>query len=100
MIRHIVVLELVSEEAELRATQTQELIERLEALSDLPGVISIRVHEDLGLVPGHWPLVLVSAFEDNDELVAYQAHPRHREVLAWMNSGVIGARATVDYVDE
>ena len=97
MIHHIVTLELASEDPALRASQAREIVTRLEALGDLPGVASLRVHHDLGLVAGHWPLVLVGEYVDVAALEAYQADPRHREVLAWMNDGVIGARSTVDY---
>ncbi len=97
MIHHIVTLELTSEDPAVRASHADEIIQRLEALADLAGVVSLRVHRDLGLVAGHWPLVLVGEYVDVAALEAYQAHPRHREVLAWMNDGVVRARSTVDY---
>lgn len=97
MITHIVTLDLASEDRAVRASHAREIVRRLEALGDLPGVVSLRVHHDLDLVAGHWPLVLVGEYDDVAALEAYQAHPRHREVLAWMNDGVVSARSTVDY---
>ncbi len=97
MIHHIVTLELASSDPEIRSSQAHELVRRLEALADLPGVVSLRVHHDLGLVAGHWELVLVGQYEDVAALEAYQSDPRHLEIVAWMNDGVVSARSTVDY---
>jgi hypothetical protein len=98
MIRHVVALRLSAEEDAERLEQAVEVASRLEALADVvPGVISIRVHRDLGLVATHWPLVLVGDFEDIEALEAYQVHPRHLEVLEWMNQGVVTGRAVVDF---
>ena len=98
MIRHVVAFQLASGDALVRARQAAEIKERLEALVDVvPGVVAIGVHLDLGLVEGHWPLIMVSDFEDLDALDAYQAHPRHRTVIAWLNDGVVSDRACVDF---
>jgi quinol monooxygenase YgiN len=97
MIYHIVSFELASTDPATGASHANEIIRRLEALGDLPGVVSLRVHRDLGLVAGHWPLVLVGSYTDLAALEAYQSDPRHREVVAWMNDGVVSARSTVDY---
>jgi hypothetical protein len=99
MIRHVVALQLPAADSGVRRHQAEEIKTRLEALADVvPGIIDIAVHFDLGHVASHWPLVLVADYVDNDALEAYQAHPRHAEVLAWMNDGVVGGRAVVDYV--
>ncbi|MGC8511316.1 MAG: Dabb family protein [Acidimicrobiales bacterium] len=100
MIHHIVTLELASEDTAECASHANEIVRRVEAFGDLPGVVSLRVHRDLGLVTGHWPLVLVGVYVDVPALEAYQADPRHREVLAWMNDGVVRARSTVDYDED
>ena len=98
MIRHVVALRLASDDVALCAQQALEIKERLEALLDVdPGIVALDVHFDLGLVEGHWPLILVSDFASLDALEAYQSHPRHRDVLAWMNSGVVSQRAVVDF---
>ncbi|HSN02406.1 MAG TPA: Dabb family protein [Acidimicrobiales bacterium] len=99
MIRHVVALELAATDSEVRRRHAEAIKSRLEALADVDqGIIDISVHFDLGLVESHWPLVLVADYVDYDSLESYQAHPRHVEVLAWMNDGVISARAVVDYV--
>ena len=99
MIRHVVALQLAATDGDVRRRHADEIKSRLEALADVdPGIIDIAVHFDLGLVKSHWPLVLVADYVDNDSLETYQANPRHVEVLAWMNDGVVSARAVVDYV--
>lgn len=99
MIRHVVALQLAATEAEVRHRHAAQIKSRLEALASVvPGIVDIAVHFDLGLVASHWPLVLVADYVDNNALEAYQTHPRHVEVLAWMNDGVVSGRAVVDYV--
>jgi hypothetical protein len=101
MIRHIVALRLSGASETDRDEQFVQAKARLEALADVvPGVVSIRLGHDLGLIASHWPVVLVADFADNAALEAYQAHPRHVEVLAWLNDGIVVDRATVDYDTE
>jgi hypothetical protein len=101
MIRHIVTLRLSGVTLADRDTQFAQVRVRLEALADVvPGILAISVGRDLGRVATHWPVVLVADFRDVEALEAYQAHPRHVEVLAWLNDGVVVDRATVDYDTE
>ena len=98
MIRHIVSFQLRAEDPELRAQHVRELTTRLEGLVDVaPGILSIRVHPDLGLSHGHWPLILVSEFESLDSLETYLAHPRHVDVVDWAIDGIVSERAVVDF---
>ena len=98
MIRHIVAFQLASDDLDTRERHVAEMRSRLEALADaVPGIITIAVHEDLGVVASHWPLILVSDFESSDALDQYQTHPRHRAVVDWMNHGIVTDRVVVDY---
>ena len=98
MIRHIVAFQLASEDPGTRQRHSAEMRSRLEALVDVdPGLISLEVHEDLGAVATHWPLVLVSEFETSEALGRYLVHPRHRAVVDWMNDGIVSDRVVVDY---
>ena len=98
MIRHIVAFQLASEDPDTRDRHAAEMRLRLEALADaVPGILSIAVHDDLGVVASHWPLILVSDFESSEALDQYQAHPRHRAVVDWMNDGIVANRVVVDY---
>ncbi len=101
MIRHIVAFQLAASDPDVRQRHVVEMRSRLEALADVvPGVISIEVHPDLGVVDSHWPLILVSSFESTEALDQYLVHPRHRAVVDWMNDGVVVDRVAVDYLTD
>jgi heme-degrading monooxygenase HmoA len=97
MIRHIVLFRLAAEDDGQRREDAAGIASRIEALqSQIAGIESIRVDRDLGLVEGHWDVALVSEHDDNAALEAYQVHPAHKEVAAFVGS-VVSDRATVDY---
>ncbi len=98
MIRHIVMFTLAATDRQQRQADVAQMQERLAALVGVvPGLHSISLQPDLGLIDGHWDVVLVSEHDDNAALEAYQAHPAHIEAGAFIRS-VTGDRATVDYV--
>lgn len=97
MIRHIVLFRLAADDDAQRRDDAHEIAGRLTALeTQIPGIQSIRVDRDLGLVAGHWDVALVSEHDDNAALEAYQVHPAHKEVAAFIAT-VISDRAVVDY---
>lgn len=97
MIRHIVLFRLAADDDAQRRDDAHGIAERLEALeTQIPGIQSIRVDRDLGLVDGHWDVALVSEHDDNAALEAYQVHPAHTEAAAWIGT-VVTDRAVVDY---
>lgn len=97
MIRHIVLFRLAANDDTQRRDDAHSIAERLEALQmQIEGIQSIRVDRDLGLVDGHWDVALVSEHDDNAALEAYQVHPAHKEVAAWIGT-VVSDRAVVDY---
>lgn len=69
-------------------------------LQSLRGIIDdiaeLHVGIDLGLVRGHWEVVLVSEFADNAALERYQSHPEHVRVAQDI-AGLMFDRAIVDY---
>jgi len=80
-----------------RAADISGMQERLGALAGVvPGLRSITLKPDLGLLEDHWDVVLVSEHDDGEALEGYQAHPAHKEVGAYIRS-VTNDRATVDY---
>jgi len=82
---------------EERAADISEMQSRLTALIGVvPGLQSITLKPDLGLVEDHWDVVLVSEHDDNAALEGYQEHPAHKEAGAFIRS-VTNDRATVDY---
>ncbi len=98
MIRHVVLFALAAEDPTQKQRIAQEMKERMEPLaSAIPGVRRLEVGFDMGRVPGHWDVVLVSEHESDAALEAYQVHPRHLEVLDFVNS-VVRQKACVDHV--
>jgi hypothetical protein len=97
MIRHIVAFRLSATDPDQRKVDVAGMRERLEPLArTVPGVLDLRVHDDLGLVDSHWHAVLVSDHSDNAALEAYQTHPEHVAAVEWVNT-VVADRAVVDF---
>ncbi|MBW4042728.1 MAG: Dabb family protein [Acidobacteria bacterium] len=85
MIRHLVLFRLRSESPQERAEHLAGMRSRLEGLrSVVPGTLSIHVGPDVGGGPNHWDVALVSEFEDQGALDAYQAHPDHLAAIAYL----------------
>ena len=98
MIRHIVAFRLATADPDARRRQAAEIRERLTSLvGQIPGLLALDVFEDVGVVPSHWPLILISDFETPEALDRYMVDPRHRAVVEWMNNGIVVDRAAVDY---
>jgi hypothetical protein len=92
-----VAFELAAEDPERKRRDAEAVKERLEALASvIPGVQRLDVDFDLGKVPGHWDVVLVSEHDSNEALEAYQVDPRHVEVVRFVSS-VVRQRAVVDH---
>ncbi|HEU0207226.1 MAG TPA: Dabb family protein [Pseudolysinimonas sp.] len=97
MIRHIVEFRLAADDPKQRTADARGIHDRLTALLGVvPTVRSITVAQDLGMVGGHWDVVLVSDHDSNADLEAYQVHPAHQEAATWIST-VVSDRATVDY---
>ena len=96
MIRHIVAFELDTVDDETRQAHIGRMRDVLEALATLDEVASIVVRPDLGIVDGHWDVVLVSEHRSKADLEAYQAHPEHRKAAA-IAGEFVARRAVVDY---
>jgi hypothetical protein len=98
MIRHIVAFQLTAASDDERAADISGMQERLSALVGvIPGLQTMSLKPDLGLVEGHWDVVLVSEHDDNAALEGYQAHPAHLEAAAFIRSVTSSDRVTVDY---
>jgi hypothetical protein len=98
MIRHIVMFTLASSDESQRERDVTEMRSRLDALvGTVPGLVSMSLNRDLGLVAaGHWDVVLVSEHDDTTALEGYQSHPAHQEAAVFIRSVTL-ERATVDY---
>ena len=97
MIRHLVLWKLAAETAEEKAAVVAEMVERFGSLVPLiDGTERLDIRADLGETEGNWDVVLDSDYRDAAALDAYQVHPAHVEVAAWVRS-VVTARVCVDF---
>jgi hypothetical protein len=97
VIRHVVAFRLKAADAAQRAADAQRIQDELQSLRGrIDEILDLHVGLDLGLVGGHWEVVLVSDFADNAALERYQAHPDHVRVAQGI-SGLMSDRAVVDY---
>lgn len=97
MITHVVVLRLAATDPSTRAEHATEYKRRIDALAGaIPGLLSLTVGIDIGRIDWHWDVSLVSTHASYDDLEAYQAHPLHRDVLAYGDT-IVADRAVVDH---
>ena len=90
MIKHIVIWPMKDE---VTAAQKVEMKNRLEALK---GVVDELADIEVGIDADNGTMSLYSVFASNENLAAYQAHPAHQEVVAFVKPLVAG-RAVCDY---
>jgi hypothetical protein len=97
VITHIVVLTFAAEDPEQRVADAAEYQRRLVALrGQVPGLLSLDVGTDLGVIDGHYELGLVTTHPTYADLEAYQVHPLHAAVREFGKS-VVQTRAIVDF---
>ena len=98
MIRHVVAFQLTAASDAERAADISGMQERLAALVGVvPGLQSISLKPDLGLLEDHWDVILVSEHDDVEALEGYQAHPAHLAAGAYVRSVTSSERVTIDY---
>lgn len=96
-IRHVVTWKLAAEDATVRAEQAAEVARRLNALgSVVPQLRSISAGANVAYPEANWDVTLVADFDSIEELEAYQVHPAHEEVVAYVRS-VVASRVAVDF---
>lgn len=90
MVKHIVVWTI---KPEVSAEQKLEMKRRLEALTEkISEVLKIEV----GIDDGSGTMSLYSEFASEDDLIAYQMHPEHQAVVAFVKP-FVAARSVCDY---
>ena len=97
-VAHIVFWKLKPEVAGAsRSANALEMQRRLEALRDVvPGILRLEVGINVEPSDAAWDVALYSEFADEAALAAYQAHPEHQAVGAWI-AEIRADRAVVDY---
>jgi quinol monooxygenase YgiN len=99
MVKHIVFWRL-KENAEggTRAENAARMKRDLEALRGrIPGLLELEVGLDVERSPAAYDVALYSTFVDQAALDAYQKHPEHQAVAAFIGK-VRSDRAVVDYL--
>jgi antibiotic biosynthesis monooxygenase (ABM) superfamily enzyme len=93
MITHVVMFKLAQPDP---ATAT-EIRDRLMALpAKIPQIKGYEVGVNVVEADRNYDVVLVSRFDNLDDLAAYNDHPDHQEVVAFIRS-VISGSVAVDY---
>jgi quinol monooxygenase YgiN len=90
MMKHIVVWPMKDEVTAEQKAEMKSLLEGLKGVVPTLQDIEVGIDEDNGTMS------LVSEFESEEALSAYQIHPAHQEVVAFVKPLVAG-RAVCDY---
>ncbi len=100
MVKHIVMWKLKdAAEGARREQNAQRLKEKLEALRQtIPEIRGLEVGLNINPSPEAFDVVLVSEFEDQAALAAYQNHPEHRRLISEFLEKVRSEKRVVDYV--
>jgi len=97
MIRHVVSWKLAAEDPSVRAEQAAEAARRLNALDGVvPELLSISAGANAAYPDANWDVALVADFASVAAIEAYQVHPAHEEVAAFIRS-VVSSRVAVDF---
>lgn len=95
-IKHIVMWTLAEDDAEARDEAAREIATRLETLVDrIPGIQSLEVKRNAAFDDVNYDLALVSVHDDVAALKAYQVHPEHAAIAAYIRT-VVAQRASID----
>jgi len=98
VIKHIVMWRLLAEaQGNSKSANAELMKEKLEALEGrIPGLLKIEVGLDVGGTEASADVVLYSELADQEALAAYQSHPEHEAVKAFIGE-VQSERWVVDY---
>ena len=99
MIRHIVTWNYKDGFSERENSENAKKVKaELESLTQcIDGIIELKVHIN-ALSTSNKDIILNSLFENEDALAAYQIHPEHKRVSAYVGS-VMQNRACIDYYE-
>lgn len=96
-IRHVVAWKLAAEDADTRAQQAAEVARRLAGLVGVvPSIRALSAGPNAAYADANVDVAVVMDFDDVAGLDAYQTHPAHQEVAAYIRS-VVAGRMAVDF---
>ena len=96
-IRHVVAWKLATDDPRLRGEQAAEVARRLQGLVGIvPSIRSLSSGPNAAYADVNADVAVVIDFDDVAGLDAYQAHPAHKEVGAYIRS-VVSGRMAVDF---
>ncbi|GGH50082.1 Dabb family protein [Microbacterium album] len=97
MIRHIVMFQLASSDPAEKDAQVARAKTELEALVGVvPGLRSMEVTRNGAYEGANMDFMLVADFDDLAALEAYQVHPEHEKVAAYIGT-IRSGRAAIDF---
>lgn len=94
MIKHIVMWTFKEDVAEADKLEMKRQLEALKGV--VPTLLDIEVGLDVSCKEASMDMVLYTAFQSMDDLVAYAVHPAHLKVVEFVKP-LVCARAVVDY---
>lgn len=93
MLSHVVFFRLHAD----RRDEAPELARRLQGMrGSIPGLLHCEAGVDIGRSDRAWDVALITRFPDAAALAAYQVHPVHQEVIAFVRE-VCRETAVVDW---
>lgn len=96
-LRHVVTWRMAAEDPAERAEHAEGVAARLQGLVGVvPSIRALSVGVNALEIDGNWDVTLVADFDDAAGLDAYQVHPAHQEVVAYVRA-VVGGRSAVDF---
>ena len=98
MLKHVVSWKIADAASPEGLGRIASIVAGLESLAGtVPSIRALSVGPSVVTGPNHWDLGLVVDFDDEAGLEAYQVHPEHQKVGAFIRSQVT-AQATVDFL--
>ena len=90
MLKHIVFFK-------IEESKKSELVSKLQSLKEeISEILHLEVGENVQNSPASSDVALITEFKGLEELEIYRVHPKHQEVVAWIQDNTT-ERRVVDY---
>jgi hypothetical protein len=97
MLKHVVCWRIADADSAEGHEKVERIVSALQSLvGTVPSIRGLSVGPTVVTGPNHWDLGLIVDFDDEAGLEAYQVHPEHQKVGAYIRS-VVREQATVDF---